>query len=231
MTLGELRTRIARTVGLSTSDAGDLALIDGWVNEAVLAFLRDTKVNVVTAALATTEGVEDYTLDDDILSFQDVWYEPSSGGQQTMLEPVSARDIQGMRLLGSGDGLTPRYYALQGAHLLKLYPTPGSSSDLVHITYTPRPGLISDSAHQPSDESRGNIPPEYHSIVEAYAKWKAASAEEHRPSEYGLTFQAEWERGIGQVRADINRKAGVFKAPKQPRRRSVYPLTPGTDIR
>lgn len=231
MNLAEFRTRVARTVGLSTSDSGDLDLIDAWVNEGVLQFLRDTKVNVITGSLTTTDGVNDYVLDDEILSFTDAWYEPSDGIQEVLLEPVDSREMQLMRRHEGTVETTPRYYALQGAHLFMLHPTPASDTDTVHLLYTPRPNIMSSTADSPSNSSTGNVPSEFHPIIEAYAKWKAAQAEEHRPSEYGLQFQAEYERGVSMTRAHLNRKGGVFKGRKRAGRRTVWPITPGTDIR
>jgi hypothetical protein len=112
-----------------------------------------------------------------------------------------------------------------------LYPDALSDDDTLHIMYTPRPGLISGVEQSPEDEARGNIPAEYHPVLESYVKWKAAEAEEHRPSEFGMNFQAEWERGLGMVRADMNRKAGVFRGKKTAGRRAIWPTTPGTDLR
>lgn len=231
MNLSDFRTRVARVTGLSTSNSDDLDLIDDWVNEGVLQLLRDTKVNQITAALSVTAGSGDYTLDSDILSMSDLWYSPSDGVQNVVLEPVNSLDIQRMRLAQGAADVTPRYYALQGANTILLYPEPGSSSDELHITYVPRPAALSATADSPSDSTKGNIPSEFHSIIEAYAKWKAAEAEEHKPSQYGLSFQAEYERGTAKIRADMNRKAGVFKGKKTPGRRPVWPLTPGTDLR
>lgn len=231
MNLSTFRTRIARAVGLSGSDSSDLSLVDSWVNEGVVQLLRDTKVNQITAVLGVTASSGDYTLDTDILAMTDLWYEPADGIQNVLLEPVDSREIERMRRLQTAADVSPRYYALQGAHLLRLYPLPGSSSDKLHITYTPRPAALSATSDAPSDSTKGNIPEEYHPVIEAYAKWKAAEAEEHRPSEFGLKFQAEYERGVAKVRADMNRKGGVFKGRKIPGRRPLFPVTPGTDLR
>lgn len=234
MNLADYRTRIARVVGMSASDSDDLDLIDSWVNEGVVEFLKDTKVNQVSAALAVTAGSGDYTLDDDILAMTDLWFEPADGSFQRMLEPVDSRSILDMRRYQSAASVTPMYYALQGAHMLMLYPAPASSSDLLHLIYTPRPTFaLSATADDPSTSSLGNVPKEYHPVIEAYAKWKAAEAEEHKPSNFGLSFQAEYQKGIAEVRADMNRKAGVFKARKIGGKRSNrrFPVTPGTDLR
>ncbi len=232
MNLATFRTRVARAIGPSATNADDLTLIDGWVNEGVVQFLRDTKLNVKTAALSVTAGSGDYTLDSDILALNDLWYEPADGNQSVMLEPTGSRDIIRMRRQQSAADVGPRYYAIQGAHTLMLYPLPASSSDKLHILYVPRPSAaLAATADSPSDATRGNIPEEYHPVIEAYAKWKAGEAEEHKPSNFGLAFQAEYERGVAKVRADLNKKAGVFLGKATWGRRPVWPVTPGTDIR
>lgn len=233
MNLDEYRTRIARVVGLSATDSDDLALIDSWVNEGIVEFLKDTKVNQITAQLSVTASSGDYTLDDDILAMTDLWYEPVDS-QQVLLEPVDSRAILQMRRTTSAQEATTRYYAMQGANTLMLYPEPASSSDLLHLIYVPRPSsVMSATADDPSTSSLGNIPKEYHSVIEAYAKWKAAEAEEHKPSNFGLSFQAEYAKGVAKTRSDMNRKAGVFKARKVggKRRGHRFPVTPGTDLR
>ena len=233
MNLNDYRTRVARVVGMSASDSDDLALIDSWVNEGVVEFLKDTKVNQLTAALSVTASSGDYTLDSEILALTDVWYEPADGSQSIVLEPLDSLEIRRMRLTQTATGTAPRYYAMQGAHMLMLHPNPASSDDLLHLIYTPRPTGMSATADSPDEAGRGNVPEEYHSVIEAYAKWKAAEAEEHEPSKFGLAFQAEYAKGVAEVRSDMNRKAGVFKAKKVggKRRGRRFPVTPGTDLR
>lgn len=233
MNLDDYRTRVARVVGMSASDSDDLALIDSWVNEGVVQFLKDTKVNQLTAVLAVTAGSADYTLDDDILAMTDLWYEPADGSTNILLEPVDSGEVIRMRMAQGAVEASPRYYALQGAHLIMLFPNPVSSSDELHLVYTPRPAAMSATADAPSDSAKGNVPDEYHHVIEAYAKWKAAEAEEHKPSQFGLAFQAEYEKGVAKTRSDMNKKGGVFKARKVggKRRGRRYPVTPGTDLR
>lgn len=232
MNLNDFRTRAARVSGMSTSESGDVELLDDWTNEAVVQFLKDTKLNVRKAALALTAGQADYTLDSDILSFSDLWIEPASGQWDGMLQPLDSAELLRMRLLADSTDTTVRNYALQGAHTLMLYPTPQSSSDVLHVLYVPRPSAMAVTADTPSATANGNIPEEYHPLIEAYVKWKACSAEEHRGSENGLQFQAEYERGCAKVRGEMNRKAGVLKAPAVwGRRGRRFPVTPGTDLK
>lgn len=232
MNLNDFRTRAARVSGMSTSEAGDLSLLDSWANEAVVQFLKDTKINVRSAALALTADQGDYTLDTDILSFMDVWIEPASGQWDTMLDPIDSSELIRRRNLTASAETTVRNYALLGAHTLMLYPNPQSSSDVLHILYVPRPSAMSVTSDTPSATANGNIPEEYHTLIESYVKWKACEAEEHRGSDNGLQHQATYERGIAKVKGELNRKAGVLKAPSVwGRRGRRFAATPGTDLK
>ncbi|GIV03982.1 MAG: hypothetical protein KatS3mg015_2812 [Fimbriimonadales bacterium] len=233
MNLSDFRTRVARVVGMSTSTSADLALIDSWVNEAVIQFLKDTKLNVLKASLSVTAGSADYVLDTDILALKDIWYEPANGNGSPVLEPVDSLEIIRMRQYEGAAAASVMYYAIEGAHLLMLHPAPQSSSDKIHLLYVPRPtASLAATSDSPADATRGNIPPEYHPILEEYVLWKAARAEEHKPSENGQVFLAGYERGVAKTRADLNRKAGVFLPRKVlTRGRGRVAVTPGTDLR
>ncbi len=216
---------------MSPTDSGDQALIDSWVNEAVLQFLRDTKMVVRTASLNFTANVGDYTLDDDVLSFIDAWVDPDVG-QSTFLQQISNADLLRMRLLTENAAPPTMYYSLDGTDILRFYPTPHTSDDTMHILYVPRPTLsLSSSSHTPSNTAYGGIPSEYHPTLEAYAKWKAAESEEHGPSQSGVTFMTMYEDGVRKAIATKNRKAGVMKGRARvgaPSNR--FPFTPGTDF-
>ena len=229
MNLSEFRSRVRRVTGLG-SDATDLALIDSWVNEGVVQFLRETKMHTRLAALAVTAGQGDYTLDTDILAMQGLWYEPS-GTDKQLLQPVAPETIFELRIPQAQDTTTVRHYAMSGAHTLMLWPDPPSSADQLHILYVPRPAAMSVTADTPSASANGNIPAEYHPLIEAYAKWKGAEAEEHRGSDNGLQFQAQWEREIAKIRGEMKRKAGMVQPPvRLGRPRTVF-VSPGVDVR
>ena len=210
MTLNEFHARVRRVTGLG-GDATDLALITGWVNEAVVQFQRETKMNTRLASLAVTAGQGDYTLDDDILSMQGLWYEPADSTQRRLLQPVAVETMFQLRLPDQPANALVRHYALSGAHTLMLHAAPASSSDELHILYVPRPTAMSATSESPASTGFGNIPEEYHPFIEAYAKWKGAESEEHKGSDNGLQFQAEWERGIAKIRGEMARKAGVVQ--------------------
>lgn len=232
MNLNTLRLRAARVSGMALADTADLALIDAWANEAVEQFLRETKINVLTATLAVTADQDDYTLDTDILALQAMWYEPVDA-QSALLIPLSAEEMAERRIHPVGSGQDPKYYSIIGAHLLQLYPAPTSSSDLIHVLYVARASsALSTTADDPSAAAYGGIPTEYHTVLEAYVKWKACEAEENKAYQNGLQFQAEWERSLGKIRGEIKRKAGmVLPSARIGRRTGRHFASPGIDLR
>lgn len=231
LTVSQMRTRVARVIGMSLSVTADTSLIDGWYNDAVEQFLRETKLNVRTAALSVTAGEGDYTLDTDILAMQALWYQPASGST-SMMQPIAPEDMYVRRMVQLDSGGPPTFYSLSGAHTLLIDPEPSSSSDEIKMLYVPRPAAMSATADTPSATAFGNIPAEYHVLLEAYVKWKAGEAEEHRPSDNGLQFQAEWERGVTRVKAELKRKAGpVIGSVRMGRRGIAHGYGNGVDIR
>lgn len=228
MNLNEFHARVRRVTGLG-GDATDLALITGWVNEAVLQFQRETKMNTRLAALSVTADQGDYTLDDDILSMQGLWYEPADTTQRRLLQPVSVETMFELRLPDAPANSLVRHYAMSGAHTLMLHAAPPSSSDQLHILYVPRPSALSATSESPASSALGNIPEEYHPLLEAYAKWKGAESEEHRGSDNGLQFQAQWEREIAKIRGEMKRKAGMVQPPVRLGRPRGAIVGPGVD--
>jgi len=230
MNLATFRSRIARVSGLSTSDATDLADIDSWVNEAVEQFNRETKLNVATASLAVTADQDTYSLDSDILSMQALWYVPADA-QSALLTALAPETLIERRMIETGESTAPRYYALAGANTLMLWPAPTASTETLHILYVPRHNALSTTAHSPDDPLKGNIPAEYHTILESYAKWKACEGEDHRMSQFGNVFKEQWDTGVAKVRAEVKKKAGVnIPAVRLGRPRHV-PVGNGVDVR
>lgn len=208
MNLATFRSRVARVSGLSSTLTSDLSLIDGWVNDAIEQFNRETKMNVVKASMSVTADQADYTLDTDILAMQAAYYAPADA-QSALLVPLAPEVLVERRLFQTGEETPPRYYALAGASTIMLWPSPQASTETIHILYVPRHTALATTADTPSATANGNIPEEYHVVLEAYAKWKACEAEDHRPSQFGKAFHDEWVTGLGQARADAKRKAGV----------------------
>lgn len=232
MNLTTLRLRIQRTVGVTTGSAGDeLTLVDSWLHEAIEQFLVETKSVKKTASISLTAGQGDYLLDADILAFEDPYIDPADGSQEYMLESVDSYDIRALRRVASVIHTAPTKIAYE-ANIIMLYPNPASSSDTLHLVYVPRPALaMTAGSHSPSDTGRGEIRAEYHPVLEAYAKWKAAEYSNDSPSNNGEKYQAEWERGVAKAKINESRRGGVRAgAVKIGRRTSGLPVRPGVDL-
>lgn len=232
MNLATFRSRVSGAIGLSNTDGSlEQSLIDGWVNEAVEQFLVLTKMHQRTAALAVTADQGDYELDTHILSFKNAWIEPADGSTDIVLEQVDASTIHEARRYQAAAPTNARWFALEGANQLLLYPSPGSSSDLLHITYVPRPTALSATADAPSATANGGIPSEYHPTLELYVKWKAAEYADDRSSQAGMTYRQQWLEGVAFAKGQMLRKGGVrigrARFGRAGRRR--WPVTPGTD--
>ena len=231
MNLATFRTHIARATGLATGDTTVLQLIDDAVNEGIVEFLKGTKIFSIPAALSLTADQDTYSLDADILTIQSIWYGPADGTQSVMREEVGLGDLLQLKLRQSAVDVTPRYFARLGGNAIQLYPAPGSTSDQLHVTYTPYPSALSATADTPSATANGGIPAEWHKSIEAYAKWKMAENEGHRPSQFGAVWKNEFQQDVGLARAHMNRKLGPRRRGIIPGRPSIFPVGNGIDDR
>ncbi len=211
MNVATFALRVTHAIGIDAATANsatsqEYTLFLGWLNEAVVQFLRKTKVYKRTASMALTVDEGDYAIDSDILAFEDVTYTPATG-QARSLTQIDSWQIRDMRLLAAVS-TDPLYYAYEGQSIL-LYPTPLSSSDTLHILYVPRPTALAATADNPSGGSFGGIPEEYHPVLESYVKWKAAEHSNDKASGNGQTFQQQWEQGVVETKVAEQRKAGM----------------------
>lgn len=211
MNVAEFALRVTHAIGIDAATANsatsqEYTLFLSWLNEAVIQFLRKTKVFKRTAVMAVTAGTGDYTLDSDILAFEDVSYEPATGTQR-MLKQIDSWQIRDMRVL-SDTTTEPEFYAYEGQTIM-LYPAPRSSSDEIHIVYVPRPAALAATADAPSATANGGIPAEYHTHLESYVKWKAAEHANDQASQNGAVFQQQFEQGVVETRVAEQRKGGM----------------------
>lgn len=211
MNLGTLRTRVGQALNVAGggSVAGtELTLLDGYINEAVEQILLRTKVNKKTATVALTSGQGDYTLDPIMLAFDDMWIAPAGGSTwMPMLEPVDSWDIRSMRNVSPTVATPTKYYAFEG-NVIMLYPNPGSG-DVLHIVYVPRPTAMSSTSHDPSIAPYGEIPSEFHHLIESYAKWKTADYADDQSSQQGQAYMQLYEQGLAMMKSLLNRKGGI----------------------
>ena len=209
-TLAQFRTTITSKLGLdNTASSAEQSLVDGWVNEGVIRVLLDTKCNVDKSTSTLTANQPDYTLDAAILQITEMNLTAVSDSTVRGLEPVSPAEILSMRR-GASSSSSPSYYALEGNDLLLLYPTP-SAADTLTIYYVPRPTALSAAGNDPSSNTYGGVPAEYHKAIEYWALYQAAEYTDHRGSGYGEAFFARYQRELALVRRAMPGKAGRRK--------------------
>lgn len=213
MNVADFALRVTHAIGIdaATANSGtsqEYTLFLSWLNESVVQFLRKTKVFKVTAALAVTADVADYTIDSSILAFEDVTYVPN-GGVGRSLTQVDSWMIRDMRLPTESTATDPIYFAYEGQQIM-LYPTPRSSLDNLHIVYVPYPSAaLAATSDAPSATANGGVPAEYHPVLEAYVKWKAGEHANDKASGNGQMFMQQWEQGVVEARVAEIRKAGM----------------------
>lgn len=232
MTLADMRTRIGGIIGLDTSNSGtEQTLCDAWFNEAVVQFLLETHMYVKTGTADFTADQWEYDVDDDILDWDDMWIVPDSQAVSSVI-PVrtSVQDILFRRSLApAADQVAPVYIATRGWNTILVHPTP-TSSDALHFMYVPRPSTMAATADSPSQTAFGGIPDQFHPVLEAYVKWKAADYDDDTSSQVGLAYQAEWEKGLSAAKRSMNTRLGP-NLPRATLARRTRPIVgPGVDL-
>lgn len=231
MTLAQLRTRIGGIIGLDTANSGtEQTLVDGWFNESVQKFLLETHMYVKAGAADFTAGQWEYDIDDDILDWDDMWIVRDSDGLSVIPERTSPAEILRMRALNAAvQQVAPIYVAVRGWNTLLVHPTP-SSSDALHFMYVPRPAAMAATSDAPSLTANGGIPEQFHDILEAYVKWKAADYDDDTSSQVGAMYQAEWEAGLASARRAMNMRLGPSLPPAKVGKRRPFPVSRGVDL-
>lgn len=211
-TLADFRTRVSRKLGL-TNEAGhdELAAIDSWCNEAVDQILLKTGCYVTTTTLALSANTKDYQLATGILDIQRV-----IDADNVPLEEVAPDEIFDLRRAASTTSSTVGLrYAVDGANLFMVYPTPSAAATLT-LYYVPRPTVMSAATHDPSSVSPtnyGGIPTEFHKLIELYALAEGSDYDDDQTAEQGQRYRALFDRGIAEMRRHLSLK-GSRKLPR-----------------
>lgn len=196
MNLTAFRTEVSAKTSLSTSDAAELALIDQWVNDGVSYVTAEGQTKVATATAALTANVGDYTLDTGVLRL--LWVQNST----RQLEPANPTEVLLRRLNTASSSSTPLIYAVNGANMLMVYPTP-TAADTLTIYYVPRPVTLSSGSDTPTE-----IPAEFHRLVTLYALWQAGDYDDDQSSAQGVRYKQDLDEGIRDMRSRVNLKRG-----------------------
>lgn len=201
MTLDGFRTEIAARLSLNVDDSDELALIDQWINEGVEYVVGEGQTKVASATSTLEAGVGDYDLDTDILRV--LWISSSSTDDSNAeCDPVGPTEILRRRLNSDSQSSPAFLYAIDGANLLMLYPTP-AGADTLTIYYVPRPATLAETTDTP-----GEIPSEFHRLVVKYALWAAADYDDDQTSAQGTRYKQELDAGVREMKKRINQKRG-----------------------
>jgi hypothetical protein len=223
-TFAQLKDNCSLELGLDETASGDEdTLLGRRLNEGVRKVLLKTKCRIAVATTNLTANENDYELPSDVLATNNI----VNADNQT-LDRVSVEEIH---LLRRGDtpvtGPYPYRYAVDGANLLLLYPTP-SAAETLTLYYVPKPTEMSSGANDPSTSTYGGIPVENHDLIELWACYKMARYDDAvKRQEYLDDFR----QGTKEMRAETYRRGGRKLGPARVgRRRFVHP-DPSADYR
>ena len=247
-TLSTLQSDVAGVLGLdfdSTAPSnGDGPRLLGWANDAVTDMLMRTHCYIKSETITLTAGTGDYDLQStnaEILAIEDIY--TTSSGANFRMRRLSTTDLIGLRLYQVNTAPVTMY-AISGANLLLVYPTP-LQADTLTIYYVPRPTALSATTDDPSSVTLGGIPKEYHYGLELYMMWKAGDAFDDESSSSGESYRrmylgdptappgTEQRDGfVGTMKKNIRKKGGKHLAGTliPPRNRRIYIPQPGVDV-
>ena len=219
--LTALRLEVTAVLGLSDDDE---QLVDSFINEGVADIVVRTQCSVSPITMTTTANIGDYDLSVAILAIVDMYISNDSG--DFPFERITPSELLRLRLNASNTSSPARVYALSGANLLMIYPTPTEVETITGV-YVPRPNTLSSGSDECSE-----IPPEYHKLITFYALARAADMDDDYTSEQGERYRALYEQGLREFRRSIYRHGGSRLAPARvnPRRRRMYAHDNSQDI-
>jgi hypothetical protein len=202
-----LKSRVSKTLGLDETASGQDDTVLGYeLNDAVREFLLDTHVNVNRSETTIAAVEDDSEIGTPVLAITNILV-TGSDSQVWLPERTNASEILRMRRAGSAVSGTARWYALQGNDLMMFYPSL-AVGDVVTIYYVPKPTEMSSGSHDPSNETYGGIPVEYHPALIEYAKWKMADYDDDGSSQMGMVYQQQYERMVRKALKRMRNKGG-----------------------
>ena len=224
-TFSVLKSNVSKELGLDETASGDEDVLLGRrLNQAVREFLIDTRIYVTTTTF--TVGSENGTIDlqsgthmgsDTNILAIDQFVDSNN----VPFERVSVSEIDELRRASSTGSAGQRKYALAGANLLLIWPTP-TPGDAYTIRYVPRPTEMSSAANDPSSVTYGGIPAEYHEALEFWAMWRMASYDDDTSSAQGDRYLGQYQLVVNRARKGAKMKGGRRQTPIRVGRRGLF---------
>jgi hypothetical protein len=202
-----LKSRVSKTLGLDETASGQDDTVLGYeLNDAVREFLLDTHINVNRSESTIVAETDDSEISASVLAIDDIQV-TGTDGLIWLPQRTTPAEILRMRRSTSGPSGTARWYALNGHDLLMWHPVL-AVGDVVTMYYVPKPTEMSSAAHDPSSDTYGGIPVEYHPALIEYAKWKMADYDDDGSSQMGMVYQQQYERLVKKCLHRKRRKGG-----------------------
>ena len=224
-TFAQLKDNVSQELSLEETASGDEDVLLGRrLNEGVREVLIELRCRVAVATVDLTANEQDYELPVDILAINKI-----INSDSRPLDHVSVEDIYELRRGTNPEEVNTRKYAVEGANLLMIYPMPDAADELT-LYYVPRPTEMSSASHDPSSNTYGGIPVEYHDLIELWAMYKMASFDDDGSSAMGDSYRQRFELGCVKARKRIRRRAGRTLGPARIGRRSRWPWNNDQDI-
>ena len=199
-TFAEMKSNVSKEIGLDETASGtEDVLLGRRLNQAVRQVLRDTHMLVATGTVTLTADTNDYELPTTSIALRNL-----TNSDDVPLDRVSVEEIHELRRATQATGSNVWKYAVNGANLLMIYPTPGSA-EVLTMYYVPKPTEMSSGTNDPSSSTYGGIPVEYHDLIEFWAAYRMLLYDE---SQRAKTFKDLYDKGIFEARRDMKRKGG-----------------------
>lgn len=214
MTRGELKTRVARMIGLAIGSDDDgvteTALLEELANEAVIDILSRTRVLVRTTNLTVVADALTVDIPDTSLRVLGV---SRTGSGETTASVLTE---------GDRDTLASDQYALMGFDQLLLGQAI-TSGDVITVQHVPKPTAMSNDSHDPSNETYGGIPVQFHRAILDYMCWHGAVKEGSlgQAEQYRILYEGKDSLGgpgsdLGRIKAATNMR-GTATLVRRPR--------------
>lgn len=202
-TLTQFWSIVSQQLGLNNNASFDQPLITRWVNEGILDVCARVRPNITSSTITLTAGTADYTLATTYLAINELYGTDVTSSVSYHLNRLSPQELMDYRIGTQFLGAPPvRFYALNGANLLMVYPTP-QAADTITVYGQARPTMLAASGDTNTD-----IPAEWQHTVEYYACWKAGLYQNDAASQNGQVFRAMYEAEIVKMRKAMQHLGG-----------------------
>jgi hypothetical protein len=165
-TVDQLCTYVAQVSGMSSAaGSDDRALMDQWVNDAMVEVFLETSCVITQVTVGLTAGVDEYSLDTGILRVLE--YAQLASSPSSTLTVTTAEDLLQRRFTNQNG--TVRRYAVMGGNVLLVSPAPAAADD-IEFWAVPYPDTVATT----TDIHSTGLPLYARRAIQCFMLWKAA---------------------------------------------------------